>query len=70
MAKNRLWTIDYKTVRAHTQDKKSRLLQITHSTIVNWYYYKQRNYAWDINLPMDSSEAAERILEVSLERGY
>jgi hypothetical protein len=69
MANNRIWKIDYKTIRAHTDDQKShtKLLHMAGSVLSNTYFKNERIVGWDIDLPIYNSKNAERILQTTLE---
>jgi hypothetical protein len=64
--KNELWQLDFRTIRGHTNEQKTktRLLKIKGSEIANTYFFHGKVIAWDIDNHLDKVKLFEKILGV------
>lgn len=65
---NKLWRLDYRTIRAHIIDQKTRkhLLRLKDAIPVSIYSRKSDGevIGWDIDLPLEKTKFLEKILGV------
>lgn len=66
MAKDAIWRLHFRTVRCHTEKTtiKTQLLAFAGAGLANTYYWHEKAFAWDVDVPSDSVKKAERAMGV------
>jgi hypothetical protein len=64
--RNEIWKLHYRLIRCHTESAplKTRLLKMKDADLANTYFFHERVFGWDIDLPVSSTKQAENALGV------